>query len=652
MFLASLLISLLLQSAQPSIAARVGVKVQELQWARSAVGDAIDVCGDPIVSQTRLDTRQLEPVITTNRGQKNTWKQPRRAMHPGDMEGKYPYHLPNEVLILCHKESPVLGEVRIVDTDGSAKFRVVSTEERADLFGTLTKHFLQSPERRTPAENGNFLFVVDGGGNLLVAPVMQGDPPEEVKHGDLTPGQTPISRPVPQPGAWGKDSFGDHAAGNFRGLARLGGEFDLINEKERTWVVHQKSGYSLSRVKPSAVAQFEMEHSDMEENRVWEMLETDCFRTEPMIGIQELGRFYCYMRSAFGVEAEVQSGATCFIGSEAEAFQVQGQRPRLDHCTPAEHFSASCQPASASGSGAVLTLVEWLPPLEDTTCSFTVAEMTRQLEKLDGLLQSYSLLRRSKPKDEAESLPETSIANEVRQLLRSLKRSPCWKSAEFAGAVRKGCPLNSCLGGVGIHTLLKKLKKTSAIPMAEVLTWWASSVDIGILPFWNARCVPVPEKAECMGLQPKYDHKCIGHHAQECRAKKKCYWPPDAPSDTGLCLGHKFKDDIDCLPYRSKAGCDLDSDCIWSSDVQYNAHGKCLGHKYSNDMDCSKYRTMEACRDKSDCFFQSEEDDADVAKDANMSCQSIPGLADKQTKSCQDYRKLKCLKEAVACVWQ
>lgn len=650
MFSAFLLLLTLLQSAQPSIAGRT--REQESLWAESAAGDAIDVCGDPVVGQTQLDTRQLEPIVTTNRGQKETWKQPKRAMHPGDMAGRYPYHLPNEVLILCHKDSRTLGEVRTVGIGGTTRFRAVSNEERADLFGTLTKDFVHSPERRTPAENSNFLFVVDSRGNLLVAPVMQGDPPQEVKHGDLTPGQTPISRPVPQPGAWPKDSFGDHAGGNFRGVARLGGEFDLISERERTWIVHQKSGYSLSRIKPSAVAHFELEHPDLEENDVWETLGTDCFHTEPMIGIRELDRFYCYMRSAFGVDAEVQSGATCFMGSKAESFQIQGNRPRLDHCTPVGDVPASCQQASTSGSGARLTLVEWLPPLEDTTCSLTVDEMTQNLEELDAHIQSYSFLRRSKSKDDAESPSETSIAKDVRSILRALKRSPCWKSADFAGAVRKGCPLSSCLGEVGIQTLLKELKKTSAIPIAEVSKWWASSADIGMLPFWNARCVPVPQKAECTGLKPKYDHKCMGRDKKECGSKKKCYWPPDAPSDSGLCLGHKFKDDRDCLDYRSKAGCDIDSDCFWSSEFQYKVHGHCLGQKYSDDMDCSKYRTIEACRDKSDCFFQRKEGDADVAMGTNRSCQSISELAEKKAKPCQDYRELKCLKEVGACTWQ
>lgn len=459
----------------------------------STSGDAIDICGAQKDKRKIIDNDMLEPIATTNRGQKEHWKHEKKFAHAGD-SNKFPYHLPNEVLILCHKGSQIRGQVRTVKQN-EGHYRAVNEEEAEDLFGTLIRNYVKSPERRTAPQDGNFLYVVDMDGNLLVAPVMQGNPPQEVKHGDLVPGFTPLSRPAPQPGAWGQDKLGDHAGGFYRGVARLGGEFDLVNETDQSWVIHQKSGYSLARIYPNAVVEFEMAHPELEENAVWENLGTGCFKTEPMMGVTQMERLRCYMHSAFGVKSKVSSSATCNFGSDAEAFAAQGNRPQIEHCTPMKTFATLCDQTPASGAGAELTLVEWLPPAESITCEFTADMMTQQLEHVEKLISSYTLMRGTKT-DEEESQAEAAIATELRSLLRKLKRSPCWTSAEFARSARKGCPLSSCLGEEGMQSMFKLLVKTSAIPVEKAKNWWYSEEGNSVLSFWNARCKPESQTKE------------------------------------------------------------------------------------------------------------------------------------------------------------
>jgi len=217
-----------------------------------------------------------------------------------------------------------------------------------------------------------------------------------------------------------------------------------------------------------------------------------------------------------------------------------------------------------------------------------------------------------------------------------------------------------------MQSMFKLLVKASAIPVEKAKNWWDSSADIGILSFWNARCKPEPQTRGCVGYKAKWDHKCAGYDAGECTGKKKCYLPDDIKSEYGFCLGHKFKDDKDCLDYRNKVGCEIDSDCFFTADSHYESGGQCLGHKYSDDKLCSKYRTDTACNFKSDCFFQVDDDDESRENEEDSkACMAKEGTKEtksdkkgkkskkkEKSKKCPDYRKRKCLKENVDCVWQ
>lgn len=608
-------------------------------------GDAIDICGANVDGRQLNGGGLLEPIVATSRGNAATWELNKKRAHAVDKQGEYPYHLPDEVLIVCNKDSSRVGQIRYVDT--RKRYRDITVEERADLFGTLTKVFVHSPERRTPSENGNFVFVVDIDGNLLIAPIMQGTNPVEMKHGDLTPGQTPLSRPVPQPGAAAEDVFENHNAGAYRGLARLGGEFNLVNNTRNAWIIHQKSGYALNRIDPSDVHQFQLAHPELDDNDVWEYLSTGCFKTKSL-GMDALEKLGCYMQSAFAVNMQVQASASCYFGSDAEASKTQGNMPVLSQCTPIARQSAGpcANLPEMTGVPSMVTLAEWVP--KDGTCDWTSEDVSHQLEHLANLIEAYELL------SSGTSVAAQGILEETQAIIKALKRTPCWTSNAFQETVRSGCPLSSCLNEQGMQSIFKNFKNVKRSSMETIEGWWLSSGGVGVLNFWNARCKPVPVEADCAGHKAKYDYKCVGKEKEDCQGEKKCYWPPDAPSDVGVCLGHKFKEDIDCIAYRSKLGCDIDDDCFWTEKSQYDSHGKCMAHKFSDDRDCAKYRTAEACQAKSDCFFLAEdESDSYALENEGMSC--VPRMdakSDKDSKKCTDYRRLKCQDKNKVCAWQ
>jgi len=161
------------------------------------------------------------------------------------------------------------------------------------------------------------------------------------------------------------------------------------------------------------------------------------------MGITEMERLRCYMHSAFGVKSKVSSSVTCNFGSDAEAFAAQGNRPQIEHCTPMKTFATLCDQTSASGAGAELTLVEWLPPAELITCEFTADMMTQQLEHVEKLISSYTLMRGTKT-DEEESQAEATIATE----LRSQPNSPAAHGKVVHSALASGkwgcSPCSNC----------------------------------------------------------------------------------------------------------------------------------------------------------------------------------------------------------------
>lgn len=437
-----------------------------------------------------------------------------------------------------------------------------------------------------------------------------------------------------------------------------------LTKKKKHWVIHQKSGYSLARLSPKLIWEFQKLHPELEENEVWDNLPGGCFPKAPLLGVEAVEKFRCYLHQALSIPTDVRGSYSCIFKTAAAAEEVQGNLPVLNKCTDSNTIP-QCDLGEKEAAKAHVSLVEWMPPPELAKCTTNGFEMTTILERLETLFMAYNQIRGKKPLDAADTESEMAIAKEARKKMRWLKNTPCWRSAELAATVKPGCPLSPCLNDISMESFTKKLPKQfhktegdnvnqTGKKMQAAAAWFrcpTSGNCIGTLPFWNAHCRPLPRENFCVGLKRKYDDRCSenGMDEDDCREdKKKCYWPP-AETDEGLgfCAAHKFKDDDDCADYRIQRGCHSDSDCFWVAGQTYETIGECKGHKFSNDKKCAKYRSDIGCNAEDKCFFLPKE--ADSQNEVRCTAKTP---SDKKGKKCKDYRKQKCLEEAEHCTWQ
>jgi len=287
--------------------------------AASETSDAVEICGEPDENTLKLlDTPctamgfggvtlpidepwGLKPVATS-RGQVF----PRK------------YKLPPFRLYVCHPGASRLG--LLVSQAGVEE--ITSKEQMDEVASNLLNNKLwglkqgfwtnlyaqykvEIKQSRTDS-NVALLWVLDKDGNLLIAPEVQAT---IHKHGDLTPGRTPLDRPeekvkdddevigltcccslktkgspcgtyyrfvtlqlqnyccklrpngCPSMSKYKpKDLCGNvkdelielYTEGNFRGVARAGGEIRYPDDGSPPWV-HTKSGYSLQRADPESM---------------------------------------------------------------------------------------------------------------------------------------------------------------------------------------------------------------------------------------------------------------------------------------------------------------------------------------------------------------------------------------------------------------
>jgi len=221
---------------------------------RSDAQDAVELCG----SENATIMHQLDQlcgaesglgVITTKRGQTR----------------KEAYALPAERLYICHP-THARGQPQgfLFLQDGSSQIdsnNDMSTVVNQMLSGELWnndysfKDFLllhyvgleSLLQGRSSNRKPSVLWVLDQAGNLIFAPEVQSGVVH--KHGDLTPGHLPWSRPAK--GSRSQRIRDNTTAetrqmGPFRGLARAGGELQFPSWSERP-LMQDRSGYSLAR---------------------------------------------------------------------------------------------------------------------------------------------------------------------------------------------------------------------------------------------------------------------------------------------------------------------------------------------------------------------------------------------------------------------
>jgi len=375
--------------------------------------DARAVCGKPGEEEEakHLQWYGLPEVISVNWGQ---WHGP--------------YAHPPERLVLCHSGQGFLWQKaggalsnfgRYLWNTEAVALRKLDPDESANLFALLLKAWPQGLTARG-ADDGNFIWLLDEDQNLIVAPMTQMRTPgyglEEVKHGDLCPGIT---------------FFGHNgAAGPYRGVARLGGEFNLAGTRDGTeWLMHAKSGYTAYRVplyKASDYYHF-MRAAGRNESDIARQFQRCVFR-EIFRTRTPLTRVFCYMQHRFSVQASLGDTQQCDIRNK-----VSSGLPNLAECIQKPSGDAPmCGQSQKTCSATVIHLVDWYAPGQDR-CNLNVKQFNSMMEGISAKIKRL-----------AESYTPQGGVRELAKELRGLRKHACLFSIEFTEQLH--CNVHGCLG--------------------------------------------------------------------------------------------------------------------------------------------------------------------------------------------------------------
>ncbi|CAE6959123.1 CPK2 [Symbiodinium natans] len=362
------------------------------------------------------------------------------AVNWGQWHG--PYALPPERLILC--------------ASGAAFLWLQGDTNPLPLNHTLVSSLFLSLPRMWPQErleqHGSFIWILDRDYNLIIAPTMQELPGKglrEVKHGDLCPG---------------KNFFGEnHVSGPYRGIARLGGEFNLAgNGNGSEWVMHAKSGYTAYRVSPETAAEYY--HAQREAGRNESDIARNfqrCVFRQIFRAKEPLMRLLCFLHTKLSVDASLGDVRRCDIRSVAS-----GGLPDLQSCTlkPSDALGCSMRKADPA-SVAVVHLIDWYAPGQDR-CNLTTEDFGADLQRVGEDVLRHG--QRS-PADLAPHAPHGADVRKVQKRIKGLRKHSCLFSPEFTS--RLGCNVHGCFGE-GFTRKLKAVEQRLADDPLEASRLW------------------------------------------------------------------------------------------------------------------------------------------------------------------------------------
>lgn len=350
------------------------------------------------------------------------------AVNWGQWHG--PYALPPERLVLCAE-----GKIFLWQRDG--QMMRLPTSQIPMLLPSLLKIW----PRDRGAQDGDFIWILDEDYNLVIAPIMQrrGQKLVEVKHGDLAPGKT---------------FFGENGiAGPYRGLARLGGEFNLAgNRNGSEWIMHAKSGYTAYRVPVAQAASYYDVQIQAGRN------ETDiaknfqrCVYREIYRVREALVRLFCFMRR-HGVKVSLGEFRQCDIRSSA------GGLPDLQQCTVKDPGNASICSYQSTEDDQVTTMhiIDWYAPGQDR-CKLSVADYGALLKNVE-----MDLMRLV----EGDFLKPSIVQKQI----RSLRKHSCLFSKEFTDQLH--CNVHGCFGD-GFTRKLKEVEQMLVTDLQEANRLWS-----------------------------------------------------------------------------------------------------------------------------------------------------------------------------------
>ncbi|CAK9018666.1 unnamed protein product [Durusdinium trenchii] len=350
------------------------------------------------------------------------------AVNWGQWHG--PYALPAERMAICAS-----GKVFVWQRGGP----MLQLPSVPDLLPSLLKLW----PRDRGSQDGNFLWILDEDYNLVIAPIMQrrneGGALLEVKHGDLAPGQTFFGR-------------GPHLTGPYRGLARLGGEFNLAGARDGAeWIMHAKSGYTAYRV-PVREAEdyFHVQHqAGRNESEIAQNFQRCVYREIYRVR-DALSRMFCLLRR-HGVRVALGEFRQCDIRSSAA-----GGFPDLQTCTVKDPGNATaCSSPSAEDGPTTLHVIDWYAPGQDR-CKSTVADYASMLKAVELDLMR---LFQGEPLNPAD----------VQKQIRSLRKHSCLFSREFTDQLH--CNVHGCFGD-GFTRKLKAVELMLPKDLKEARRLW------------------------------------------------------------------------------------------------------------------------------------------------------------------------------------
>lgn len=340
------------------------------------------------------------------------------AVSWGQAEGHYA--LPPERLVICADGRGFLWKKS--GKSFVAVSRQLERREIAQLFSSIMSFWLQGVIARG-TEDGNFIWILDTDFNLIIAPAIQqrepGAPLTEIKHGDLCPGIDFCGR--------------NSVAGPFRGVARMGGEFNLAGDRKGAeWVMHTKSGYSGSRVPLGKATSYYNEYrdankSDAEIGRNFEK----CVMRGIFLSRTPLRRTFCYLQQ-LGVEAILGVTRRCDITDKSVTVPGHGGLPNLSLCEerePADGPACGVESGTSERGTPLVHLVHWIAPGQADPCQKTVAEFDAAFRDIGAKLKHMP-----------GPTPVKSIVNTT----KFLRKHSCFRDTYFTHQLH--CNVHGCFG--------------------------------------------------------------------------------------------------------------------------------------------------------------------------------------------------------------
>jgi len=369
----------------------------------------------------------------------------------GQADGQY--SLPPERLVVCAD-----GRAFLWRQGENRPSQKLEHHGAANLFSKLMSFWPQGSARGT--EDGNFIWILDEDYNFIVAPTVQeralGSGLRDIKHGDLCPGIDFCGR--------------NNVAGSFRGVARMGGEFNLAGKRNgKEWVMHTKSGYSGSRIALVKATRYYNEFRDankspVEIGRNFE----NCVMKDIFLSRTPLKRVFCYLHNTLGVAAVPGETRRCDITNKSVSVPGHGGLPHLPSCEPREpgNGPACGTEPSNSKENPIVHLVHWIAPGQAVPCSMSVANFDAEFRKISETFKQVD---------------DPGQAKAILDDIKFLRKHSCFADTFFTQQLK--CNVHGCFGE-GFTQRLKNVEDALSIQAAQAHQLWD-----GAMQMWE-RCMP------------------------------------------------------------------------------------------------------------------------------------------------------------------